>query len=174
MIQFQMGRYSGEIVSHVIESAKTGTEQLVIVVRVDQDGFGNPVNSANRTIFLAITPKTIDYLIPKLRSAGFTGNDFTPLLNSQFEKSEIIGNRVTLFCKHEPDRAGEMRERWDILPNTQRQANPVSTNSLRNLNSLFGRKFREFPTNAPNQLSQQQAPQSEGYANVGFDDDVPF
>lgn len=153
---------------------RNGNEQLVLKVlvvdKIEQwyDDAGQlqqePAsvrNSYERTIFLTFTTNNVEYIVAKLRHAGFSGTEFTEL--------NLVGADVFCVCAHDSYQ-GQEREKWDLaLP--PRESKPLENddNVARKVNALFGRALKENGSSTPIPKPPPVA------ASVSpADDDIPF
>lgn len=180
---YEPGAYVGEVVEQGIAKAKsTGTPQFVLRVRVigkvdpkDASGY-QPVTENERSIYRAITDKTVEYLMEDLKALGFTGASFAELQPGHLHHQSFVGNQIDLYCKHEPDLNGQMRERWNIDRGAPK-IESLDAKGMRELDSMFGKHLRAAnPTPAKPKPVAKPQQQDDGPAPFGdiTDDDIPF
>ncbi len=174
-IFYQPGRYRCEVTQQGMTKAGTGTAQFVVVVRV-LDIYTGPNSiepmdrNYERTIYRAITEKTMPYLQKELDALGFTGGSLRLLDPKNGEFQDFRGMQVDCICKHEPGKDGELRERWSIAwayDATEIQGEELAASDYRALDALFG-KANGKPAAKPTPKPAPVAP-----ADVD-DGDVPF
>jgi hypothetical protein len=189
--QYQEGVHIGEIKNQALSKAKTGNYQVVLGVKIlgipNEDGSYDPHKFQNaRTIYLTITDKTIDFVIPKLEAIGFTGSSFGQIDPAHAQSVNLVGQQVDLWCKHETGQDGQLREKWDIstgLKGVQTEA--LTTKEIRQLDTLFGKALKNKPQSnvstkqrsAPvkEENVNQEGPPEEDSSDPGIsDDDIPF
>lgn len=173
---YQAGTYRCRGVGHAWDEAGTGSKQLLIKMKVEGeriesfDTSGEPqvvdapvATSYERTVFLTINDKTIEYVIKKLRFAGFDGASFDDL--------DLFGHELTAICRHEPTQDGSgMRERWDLAWANESKALKSDSNVLRSINALYGKHLK---ASAP--AASKVTPRPAAVAAVDDDPDgIPF
>lgn len=174
---YEPGKYRVLVLEQAWDKAKSGAEQLVFKIRVNakiedaNDGTGETFDAAlahnyERRIFLTFTENSIDYIVKKLRYAGFSG--------ASFEELNLTGSELVAECQHDT-RDGKTGEKWD-LPWASASA-PLKTdaNIARKVNTLFGRALKgtggAAATTAPPQRPLAGVAVTAG---GGDDDDIPF
>lgn len=184
---YQIGNYIGEITAQGLSKASTGNSQIVIRVKVlgtvaANGSFTQEPFQYERTIFQTITPNTIDRVADILEKLGYTGKGFGPFDPSHPQHQSLVGKEVDLFCNHENDLKGELREKWGISTGGGGKAlelTPLNPKELRELDSLFGRNLRtttSTPAPAPARSAATRtatAPEPSD-PSVITDDDIPF
>ena len=193
---YEEGAYVGEIIQQALSETKGGTPQAVLRVKVlgipEDDGTFTPVDRQyERTIYMPLTPKTIEFQIENLRTAGFTGDKISAFDPSSQEHQDLTGNQVNLWCKIEPAYQGDGEvERWQISKGRQVIENkkPLDAKGLRNLDSLFSKALKATPAPAKGipkpalveqhektKAGKAEEPYKHDYADQGItDDDIPF
>ena len=183
---YEQGVHVGEVTKQGLAKAKTGTPQFVLGVKIlgvaTGDGSYNPHrDSYERTVYMALTEKTLPYVESKLQKLGFAGNSLGQLDPSHPQHQSFVGAQVDLYCKHEYDNTGNTVEKWDIATGSGITGDLLDQRDVRQLDALFGRMLRPgtatqkpVQTIAPSQLQNptngQYFPASEGIT----DDDIPF
>jgi hypothetical protein len=136
---YQQGRYLCEIVDHGLTTASTGTLQEAVKFRVLEGTQPQcDVAQYERTAYLAITEKTMSYLVPKLGAMGIDG--LKQLKKGDPAYRDLSGVQVEMYCKHEAQSGQESREKWDIASSQSKslELKPVDDKALRQLDMLFG------------------------------------
>jgi hypothetical protein len=117
-----------------------------------------------RTIRLVIVEdnqKALDFLVRKLRYAGFEGE--------RLEDLNLIGEHVRLTCSHQPY-DGDVSEQWDLaLPPRERQPLSLSGPHVMKANAILGSRLKG--------AGVAKAPPKHREASFGTtssDDDLPF
>lgn len=168
------GRYRCEVTDQGIGAAKTGTIQIVFKFRVLEGT--QPVceveNQYERTLYLAVTEKTLEYVVPKLRSMGYDryGISFIDLNNPRHH--DFRGKEFEAYCKHENDLQGEPREKWDVASNGGSKPLDLKapdSKALRNMDMLFARAAKNMGQSAPASAGPQAVPKQ-----ASEDSEVPF
>ena len=126
-------------------------------------------NKATRTIRLFIDSSRddiMDFVIKKLRYAGFEGNSFSDL--------NLVNADIRATCEH-----GEKYEEWDFTlpPFEEREVNELDTAMNRKLDTLFGKRLKGGkPKQSSPEAQAQEEPQASEDAAVParHDDEVPF
>lgn len=162
-IFYQEGPYVGEIISQALGKAKTGTPQFILQFKVLD---GGPVYT--RTIFMAITEKTVEFVVAALEKLGYGAGTFGALDPSHPNHESFVGRQIDVYCRHENDQNGNLREKWSISRGASAfKVDPLDNRELRKLDALFG---KQLPKPAP--VSSPPRPLADG--TVITDDDIPF
>src|SRR5258708_17571397 len=116
---YEEGLHIGDLVQQAIGESGTGRPQIVLRVKIlgtaiDDQSFTPHRQQFERTIYMTVTDKTIPFIIENLRVAGFDGDKISTLEPGVKNHVSLIGNRINLWCKHEEDKQGDLRERWQI------------------------------------------------------------
>src|SRR5579884_1382630 len=101
------GRFNARIVGQGIQTAKTGTQQVVFEVEVDG-------HEGTHYVYLFCSAKAAPYTIKKLAAAGFTGTSLTQIIPGEPGHQDLTGNEVTVYNKHEEDLNGDLKDKLDI------------------------------------------------------------
>lgn len=167
---YQAGSYIGEVVAQALSKARTGNSQFVLRVKILGAGSGTSYsrdqNQYERTIFMTITDGTIDYVANALETLGYNRQGFGPLDPSHPHHQSFVGQSVNLYCKHESDQSGNLRERWQVSKKPASKAldaTPLDQKELHALDAKFGKAIR--PASEP----VSRASNSEI-----TDEDIPF
>jgi len=167
---YSVGLHVGEITKQGLSKTSTGKPQFVLGVKIlgqpSADGVVPWQQQYERTVYMVLTDKTIDFATENLKRLGFTGTSLSQLDPSNATFQSFKGNQVELWCKHEPDQQGQMRERWQVSNGgiNAISGDPLDQREMRQLDTLFGRALR---TGTP--------PSPSAYTNTEItDDDVPF
>jgi hypothetical protein len=139
---YGVGRYMCEITDQGLTAAKTGTLQIALkfkVLRCTQPE--GETTQYERTTFLAVTENTLPYLVPKLEAIGYTRDGLKYLNLDDPQCHDLRGTGVEMFCKHENDQDGKLRERWDIASSQSKplELNAPDAKALRAMDQLYGR-----------------------------------
>lgn len=175
-IHFSEGRYRVRVVSQCFSTTKSNSPQFVL--RVTPVGFYNlerpggaleVCDSYERSIFLAITDKSIDYVVDKLAAIGFEGRSFSELDPEAANHVSLVGREFDAVCRHDAYE-GVTREKWDVSTMTTAPGSPLDKAGLRKLDTLYGAKLKRGIGQAK---AVQREVASATVSNVG-DDDIPF
>jgi hypothetical protein len=174
---YDIGVHMGEVISQGLTKASTGTAQFILRVKIlgVPDGTNYVAHSVQyeRSIYMALTEKTMQYVVPKLQQLGFTGQSISQLDPSHPHHQSFVGNQVDLWCAHENDDKGGVREKWNISrPQSAMEITPLDSKQVRELDSLFGRALRQAGTpvlaGGATKINHENEP-------LGItDDDIPF
>jgi hypothetical protein len=140
---YAKGRYLVEITDQGLTKASTGNFQIVLRFKVLEGT--QPVcevQQYERTAYLVITENTVDFLMPKLAALGYDHDSLKHLNLRDPQAHDLRGTQAEFFCKHEQDRNGEWRERWDVAmggASKPLELKPPDQRELRTLDALFGR-----------------------------------
>lgn len=168
------GAYIAEVVNQGFNKAKTGNQQFVLQVKIlgtpDGDSMMPCEQQYDRTIYMTLTEKTAPYVVEALRHIGYTGNSFGPLDPSHPQHHSFVRQQIDVFCKHEADQQGTVRDKWQISTGAPAlKVEPLTPKDIRDLDSLFGRELKSKGAQPVPARAAQQA-----NATVITDDDIPF
>ena len=114
-LMYDPGQYWGKVTSHKMGKAKTGTPQFIL--QFELIGIMDPKNPdgelhycpvAERTVFRAITEKTIEWVLKDLELLGFTGDSFR-LLDMDEGSFNCIGQELAFYCEHKAGQDGKLK-----------------------------------------------------------------
>lgn len=169
---YAAGVYVGEVTAQALSKASTGTIQFVLRFKVlgvptDDGSFFPDAHKYERTIYMAITEKTIPYVSEALEKLGYGAGSFGPLDPSHPNHESFVGNQIDVYCKHETDKSGEMREKWQISRGASAlTVVPLEPKEVRELDALFGKSLKgKSIVNKPVPIQE---------STVITDDDIPF
>lgn len=168
------GRYLCEIVDQGLSTAKSGNMQIVFKVKVlEGTQPARDVKQYERSIYLTVTEKTMEYLVPKLQALGYHRDALRFLDLSQSQHHDLRGQQAEIFCKHEEGNDGNLREKWDIASSQSKPLDLVAPDSkvLRQLDALFGRQVKNSG-GVVKPVAAKAAPADE--PQEVDDSDVPF
>lgn len=172
---YEIGPHVGEVISQALAEAGTGTAQFVLRVKI----LGTPTNDGSyeshktqyeRTLYMALTEKTMSWVAPALVQLGFKGTQVSQLDPSHPQHQSFVGDQVDLWCGHREDNKGGWRENWNISNQTERERTPLDAKKTRQLDSLFGKALKQSgaaPATPPPTATRQNNPEIS-------DDDIPF
>lgn len=172
-VYYKPGRYACKVAGQAFKQASTGTTQFALQVTVlgavdpnDPGGYLTGYSQYERTIYRALTDKTIEYFIGDLKTLGVTVSSFKDLDPNTPGFVNLTGTDVDCTCEHEAGLDGVMREKWAIArAASDFKAEPLSPQKARELDNLFGKQLK---------AALKPKPQAQTTA-MGIDDrDVPF
>ena len=171
-LTYEQGLHLGQVVEQGLTKAKTGTAQFVLKIKIlgVPDGEGSYVahrEQYDRTIYMALTEKTMPYVKENLERLGFEGTSLGQLDPAHAQAQKFTGKQVEVWCKHERDQQGELRERWQISTGGGSLGDPLDQREVRNLDGLFGRMSRP---STPTPIRSEPYGDGTGIS----DDDIPF
>jgi hypothetical protein len=158
---YPRGVYRCQILDHGLTKASTGTIQVAIKFRVIESvqPAGDVEAHYERTAFLPATDRTMEYLVPKLEALGYTRDSLKYLNLSEPNCHDMRGSDADFFCKHENDRNGELREKWDVATGGSGkplELKPPDSREVRTLDMLFGKARKD--SGAPKQRTASAPP----------------
>jgi hypothetical protein len=172
---YQVGVYVCEVVSQAIGEAGTGTPQFILRVKV----IGVPITgtseyetvrqSYERTIYMPITDKTMQFFEENMERLGFDGDSLAQLDPSTPNHISFVHKMIDCYCKHEENQKGESMERWMISRGAPAiEAVPVPLAKMRKLDALWGKaRGKSGRTVVPSSPLRDQSQEIT-------DDDIPF
>jgi hypothetical protein len=136
-LHYDRGTYKVRVTGQGFSRAQTGTPQFSIrfVVLERVEPFNDGLDQLERTIYMALTPNTIERVKEDLRALGFTGDSIEDLDPSQEGHHDFTGKEFEFFCVHGPDQNGQLRERWSV----REVERPLDRDKLKELNRLFSK-----------------------------------
>jgi hypothetical protein len=142
---YTKGRYRCQITDQALGETDKGTPQFVLRFQVCEyniSGGWEPLEKQyERTAYLYITDKTIEYFRKKLQALGYTHGSLRYLDPGTPGYQNFGGQMADFFCNIEQNQNGEDRERWDLAFGNESEPlelKPVDANKLRQLDVLFG------------------------------------
>lgn len=171
---YDIGVHVGEVISQGLTKANTGTPQFILRVKIlgipEGETYSTHRTQYERSIYMALTEKTMQYVVPKLQQLGFTGQSISQLDPSHPHHQSFVGNQVDLWCAHENDTKGGVREKWSISrPQSEMQITPLDSKQVRELDSLFGKALGK---SAPSEVATKSNSRDDSLEIT--DDDIPF
>ncbi len=173
---YQPGVYVAEVTAQALSKASTGTNQFVLRFKIlgtptDDGSFFPDANQYERTIYMALTEKTMTFVAEALEKLGYGGTGFGPLDPSHPNHESFAGNQVDVYCKHENDQSGNPRERWQISRGASSlKVVPLEAKEVRELDALFGKALKQKPKTNP--VNNNAIVNNHGLTVT--DDDIPF
>lgn len=184
---YDAGRHECEITQQAMTKASTGTVQLVLRFRVlrmvcANGELENVSQQYERTSYRAITKNTMKYLERDLEALGFTGDSLRELDPANPTHESFVGKVLDFNCAHEKDQKGDLREKWSVAWEDQRQSSAIEGTAVdpqayRQLDALFSRNKggasaqRQQPSQRQRTIAEHR-PLTEG--DPITDDDISF
>lgn len=183
-----VGLYAARVTGQALGTTSKDNIQLVLEILVL--GEVNPAKPGEyfpmptqlrRRIYRVFTEKTKEYVTEDLRTLGFAGDSISQLDPKHPKHWSFVDQEVDVFCGHEHDQNGEMRERWSLArtsaPLVQQDA---ADDKLRQLDALFRDNLASLKSGGARERPAQprkvdsKVPVAVG-SNLEIDDsDVPF
>lgn len=171
---YEKGRYICEMVNQGITKSKnTGTPQIVWRFLVLETENHEPVDAQyERTIYRAVTDKTMPYVLQDLQTLGFQYDSFKMIDPNTPGYQDFTGKQFLAFCSHE-EYEGSTREKWGIAnEGAAFEVTPLDAPALRQLDALFGKQLKTLKETAPAEKPVGVGAEAGGLGVT--DDDVPF
>lgn len=174
---YAKGRYRAQVKEQALGQAQTGTTQFAVKVTILECLTPlSEVSQYDRTIYLAITDKTMEYVVPKLQGIGYTRDSLKYLDPKEPNHHSFVGQEIEVFCNHENNRDGVLQEKWDIARQGSKplDVKPADKNAIRTLDMLFSRAVKQSGgASAARSPIPQSAPRSTPDLEL-TDSDCPF
>ena len=115
------GRYVCRVEKHDIGTTSKGNVQLVVQFRVigrpnpdDPEQYYHEKTQLERRYYRVLNENTIEWATEDLKALGFRGDSFEQLSPNHPQAWSFEGVELDMFCNHESDQKGELREVWFI------------------------------------------------------------
>ena len=179
------GYYKVRITRWSLGKAGTGTPQFALSFNIigmvnqeDPEGELVSVYHEERTIFRAITDKTVDFVTEDLRHLGFEGTSFAQLdpTSSEAGATDFRGLEIMVRCDHETYQ-GQPKERWSFAWGGGKfQQKPLEKTELQKLDAMFGRKLKESAVMARDakNASERAKVKAPPYTQPKSGEEIPF
>lgn len=147
MANYGLGRYLVELLGQQgFSEAGTGTTQFymkfqVMAIWSHEDGQWHQVETAERTLYKALTANTAQYFAEDLRALGYTGNSFGPL-DMRHPQAHIFQGEIEMTCQIETYN-GKTREKWNIVRGSGREERAIDGQAVKKLDALYGKALKE-------------------------------
>jgi hypothetical protein len=145
---YAKGRYLCRIIGQGFSEAKSGTPQFFI--RFVVGGAVDPRNPKGdilpveqqyeRTMYRALTEKTMDFVLEDIRQLGYQGTKLSDLDPATLGFHSFDGREVEMYCNHETYE-GQTREKWGIGREGLAPP-PMEQSKVKALDQLFGKYAR--------------------------------
>jgi hypothetical protein len=157
-------RYWGKITSNKMGKAKTGTAQFILQFEIvgkinpaDPDGDLLTCPTGERTVFRAITDKTIDWVLKDLEQLGFQGESFRLLDMDEPGGVNFQNRELAFFCEHKYGNDQKLREQWGISSGHKPLViEPMEAKEIRALDNLFGRSLKGLGKGEPKPTAKER------------------
>jgi hypothetical protein len=187
---FAAGKYRAQIVNWGFSKAKSGNPQIFWSVKpigkITPGGDLENCPDWERTIFRAITDKTIEFVAVELKALGYNYDTFDQIDRNHPQAFNFGAGEVTVEMKHEMYQ-GKQQERWQFCLGKAFEPTPVERGEVAKLNAMFGGNLKmarmSVAANSP-PITTQRAPHKlvaspetpgNGIATEGIDDgEIPF
>lgn len=177
---YEPGVFVANIVQQGLTKASTGNTQFILrfkIVGKPDPADSNaliPAAEYERTIYMTITEKTAERVVENLHHLGYRAESFGPLDPSHPSHQSFVGQQIEVYCKHEPDQSGNMREKWQLnrLP-TAIEIKPLEAREVRQLDMLFGKALKGGAAPVTRQTYNQPSVSVIDNTEI-TDDDIPF
>ena len=171
---YKEGTYLGEVTDQAISKSSTGTFQFVLRFKVlaqkSEDGqFYDLDKQYERTMYRAITDKTVEYVVKEVQAMGYEGNGWAGLDPSTPGYHSFAGKEIEVVCKHD-EYDNNISEKWEFPRGATSKALEVKhldSSEKRQLDAMFGKALKGSAKPTPRPAPAQAAA-------VITDDDVPF
>ena len=177
---YDIGKYRGKVVQQALSPAGTGTPQFVVrftvLVKIDQAGEILDCEQYDRTVYRAITEKTMPYLLEDLEAIGYDRESFKFLDPSVDNHFDIVGQEFDFYCSHQPGQGGQgLKEQWGFAKagGGQAEIKPLESKQIRDLDNLYGKQLKELRKKKPTVPMAPKQAASVGAA-TNDDGDLPF
>ncbi len=176
-IHYQKGSYRARIIDVALDESKNGFPQVIVrgtlICGLDAGRNEFDCEQYDRTVYLTVTDKTTEYILKKLRNAGWKSDRFEQI-------NELVGLDAVFVCDHEKQTegkyAGQMGEKWDLeLPRKASEPLENKPAVAKKMNALFGKMLKEgaAPKSAPAAEQRETVPANAATEDAG-DGEVPF
>ncbi len=160
---YEQVRYWGKVVGQQLGVSSNDNPQIVITFQVlgklnPEDPDGELLSCGehyDRSIFLTVTSRTIEWVTRDLEQLGFDGNSFSQLDLNASDCCDLRGKEIAFTCKHEPHyKTGEPREKWNVANDSDGlQIKSLDAKGVRQLDAMFGKHLKK-PAGAKPAASQ--------------------
>lgn len=172
---YNPGNYVGEVIEQALTKAKTGTPQFVLKVKIlghpgDGEHYQPIPDQFERTIWMALTEKTVPFVSDALAQLGYKHGSMGPLDPSHPSHQSFTGQQVELYCSWGNDQNGNSRENWRISTRMGgMKITPLESKEVRELDALFGKAIK--PAANGEAVARTKPTYDE---TVITDEDIPF
>ena len=179
---YMPGRFWGKVTAQALgESKQKKTPQFAlqfsIMGRIDPanpEGELLPSDQSERTVYLYITDKTIDFVTRDLERLGFHGDSFSDLDPRSPGFHDFTGAETGLLCEHETYE-GKVHEKWSLARSAVGlDCEPMDAKRVRELDSLFGKNLKGIKKPTVKPTEKKPEPVVAGSRPDHHEDDIPF
>jgi hypothetical protein len=175
---YEVGKHEVQVTGQGFVKAGSGNVQFVlkfkVLGKIDPEDpskmFAVPAQY-ERSMYRALTEKTIEYFVSDMAKLGVEVSSFADLDPNTEGFTNLTGKTYDMMCTHEAGTDGGMRERWSVVQAfASKPIESIASNEVKALDRLFGKHLKKSPT--PVQRTPPQ-PAAEYAAGI-TDDDIPF
>lgn len=145
---YAQGKYWVEAIDQALGESKTkGTPQFILRISIlgtvieEEPEKYEPCSPGERSIYLYLTPKSIDYAVEDLASIGFDKPSPKYLDPRTPGFHDFRGQTFVAECHHE-SYEGKEQEKWSISSDRGFAVEPIAQDKLRELDAMFGAQFK--------------------------------
>lgn len=167
-ISYEKGRYRAVIASQTMSESSTKNTQFVLTFDLlgmydptEPDAL-RPVQHGQRSVFRAITEKTIDYFLEDLKYLGYDKPSFANLDPSHPQCHNFKGQEIDVICDHETYQ-DKLREKWSLSRGGGLNLKPADNTAVRKLDALFGSKLKQNAAPTTKRPEPQPAASGPGF-----------
>lgn len=170
---YEVGVHVGRVIQQALTESNGGTPQFLLRVKVLgrglADGSYEPHGQQfERSIYLPLTEKTLEWVVPQLQAIGFTGRSIAQLDPDHPQAHSFVGQDIDLYCGRD-EYKGVEKEKWGISSGPKEfVSKTLDPKALRKLDALFGKALgsKAVPV-------KPTAPDVEDDTEI-TDEDIPF
>ena len=109
----------------------------------DPDAALMACDAGERSVFMSLTEKTVDFVKRNLRQLGFTGDSMSQLDPRHPQHQSFEGQELEFWCGHD-EYNGQTKEKWSISsPRKGVEIQELDGKKARALDALFGSALKE-------------------------------
>jgi len=179
---FAPGIYKAKITRQAFGKSKNDFPQFVLsfelIGKVTSGDDLADCDPWERTSFMTLTQKSVEYVLADLAEIGFDGDSFSKLDPETKDFHDFRGLVIAVTCEHSTY-DGVTRERWQIhRERSGIDVKPIGSSEVRKLDAMFGKALK-----ARQPARRQEAvaaPETAGPATNAAEpadvvpDDIPF
>jgi len=170
---FLPGTYKANVTGQSLTKTKKGRPQFQLnfslLGKVRDDKTVEECEAYERTCYMTITEKSVEYVLADLASIGFDGNSFAKLSESSADYHNFVGIQISVSCEHNVYE-GVKREQWRIFWGGS-TAEQLGAAEIRELDALYAdelKKIKKQPANAQVGAAEEQMPVAQSALDVPF------
>ena len=155
MLHYPEGTYGVEIPGQKLSKTSNGNPMVSISFKpYSVQGPNNPegtptwinlsITDYERTTYLVVTEKAVDYVCRKLANIGIVLTDWGQVDQAHPQCRSAIGQRVVVECRHE-EYQRKNREKWESpLPANTASVEPLTGVEVAEMNALYGDALKKM------------------------------